>query len=231
MMKNNINTNVKSKVKIVKGVVVGSLSVVLLSIGISHIQVSNAEKTIGKVNCEENSRSPQIDMKMINKLNNDGYEKQSVESFNEKISENMDEVGLYIQSLGEKDLKKPFNQSLKYSFDELQFEKDGEDAADIGITVGVDHNVDTDNYYGAALFYALKWKVDNKANITVEERDNTLNQYQTSVKEIIDNKSKNQLLAKNAKKKITNEIDSLSTKLSTKNITVYANVSDYQVFK
>jgi hypothetical protein len=221
-----------AKKKIVTSVLVGAISVASLGIGATYVQGAiNGEKTVKKVNREAYSAYPQVDKENISKLNKDGYEKQTVEKFNKQVDKIFDDVGLYVQSLSEKELKKAFNQSLKYSFNELQFAKDGEDKADLGITVGVEKNVDTNKYYGAFIDYALKWKVNNKAKITVKERDDVLNQYQSSVKQILEGKTKDELATKSAKTKIISELNQLSEKLSTQDITVSAAVNDYQFLK
>jgi hypothetical protein len=148
-------------------------------------------------------------------LKTDDYRELSVSEFDTKAKS----IQMIYNGYNPNDENVDFMKTLLYSTTELVYAENQETPI-ISISTAANKKTDMNEYYGAKLNYAIKWKIANKDITTVGERDDVLNTCQNSVQSLLESKNRDGLQKNNIVALLQTECDALAEKLSSQSISI-----------
>lgn len=148
-------------------------------------------------------------------LKTEGYREESLSDFNARIKP----LHLLYSGYNNRDENIRFLVTLGYSSQEIVYGENGETPMEMVYTA-VNHNQNSDLYYGAEMDYEVRWTVADYSAITVGRRDDVLNSCHMGIQAILDRKSWDELNNIGIRALIQRECDALAEELSDDGISL-----------
>lgn len=166
----------------------------------------------------------------------DGYQDLSVKDFNAAVKmkiegskDFLNTVNEYMDILTPEDRNYQFvYETLNYSVNEIISPQLGESIVFLQPLMKMDNGTEKEGLDGEIVYdydfafttgYSVEYKINDDANLTVQERDQLLQKYQNELQNTISNMSNEELQAGDIRKTLQSIVDDLAKKFSTTALT------------
>ncbi len=223
--KNAIEERIISIMKMKKTSRITILITVLIVIGVTIIFATSAvdKKDTASGKKDNHSSYRDEDYTELMSLKTTQYRQLKVSEFDSQV----ERVQTLYTGYNPNDENVDFMQTLLYATTELGAAINN-DVPILSVGTGSNKKTDNDGYYGAELSYDICWNISNKEEVTVGERDDTLNACQNSIQSILESKSRDELRNKLFPTQLQLEFDTLAKEHTNDYMSVQIVVSHFK---
>lgn len=151
----------------------------------------------------------QEDYAALMALKTEGYREETLSDFNTRIKP----YHLLYAGYNNRDENISFLVTLSYSSTEIVYGENGEKPMEM-VHTAVNHNQDSDTYYGAEMDYEVYWEIPDTAAVTVAQRDDALNRCHAGIQASLEEKSWEELNSTGIMGLMQRDCDALAAELS-----------------